>query len=104
LPGNSPITIISLATNRVTIQDGVRYSVGHEGIKGKLQTVQFTPPHDMESMILKTEVKICLPGRAVQNAEIEDTASSLFAVKLITVARPKKGQINKVSNKQSTNY
>jgi hypothetical protein len=29
------------APNRGTIQDGVRYLVGREGIKGKLQTVQF---------------------------------------------------------------
>jgi hypothetical protein len=41
LLSNSPITIDTAATNRVTIQNGVRYSVGCEGIKGKLQTVQF---------------------------------------------------------------
>jgi hypothetical protein len=37
---NSPITINTAATNRVTIQNGVRYSVDREGIKGKLQTFQ----------------------------------------------------------------
>jgi hypothetical protein len=35
-----------------------------------------------ESRIQKTEVKICLPGRAVQNTEIEDRFSSLCVVKL----------------------
>jgi hypothetical protein len=60
------------ATNRGTIQDGVRYSVGREDIKGKLQTVQvqFMPAHDKESRIQKTDVKIHLPGRAVQNTDL----------------------------------
>jgi hypothetical protein len=35
-------------------------------------TVQFTPAHDKESRVQKTKVKIRLPGRAVQNTEIED--------------------------------
>jgi hypothetical protein len=39
------------ATNRETIEDGVRYSVGREGIKGKLQTVQFNSVHDKESTV-----------------------------------------------------
>jgi hypothetical protein len=79
------------ATNRGTIQDGVRYSVGREVIKRKLQTVQFsplstaeqfTPAHDKGSRVEKTEVKIGPPGRAVRNAEIEDGVSSLCGVKL----------------------
>jgi hypothetical protein len=45
-------------------------------------TVQFTPAHDKESRVQKAEVKIRLPGRAVQNIEIEDIVSSLCVVKL----------------------
>jgi hypothetical protein len=41
LAGNGSITNDTAATNRVTIQNGVRYSVRREGLKGKLQTVQF---------------------------------------------------------------
>jgi hypothetical protein len=37
-----------------------------------MKTVQFTPAHDKESRVQKTKVKIRLPGRAVQNTEIED--------------------------------
>jgi hypothetical protein len=39
---NRPTTIDTAATNRVTIQNGVQYSDGREGIKGKLQTVQYS--------------------------------------------------------------
>jgi hypothetical protein len=41
------------AKNRGTIQEGVHYSVGHEIIKGKLQTVQvqFAPVHDKDSLV-----------------------------------------------------
>jgi hypothetical protein len=89
------------ATNRGTIQDDVRYSVGREVIKGKLHTVQvqyssrqftirsstesrvqFTPAHDKESRVQRTEVKILLPGRALQNTEIEDTVFGLCVVGL----------------------
>jgi hypothetical protein len=49
------------ATKRCTIQEGVRYSVGREVIKRRLQ-----------SIVQKTEVKIRLPGRAVRNTDIED--------------------------------
>jgi hypothetical protein len=74
-------------TNRGIIQDCVRYSVGREIIKGNLQivqlvTVQFTPAHDKESRVQKTEMKIGLPGRAVQNTEVEDRVSSLCVVNL----------------------
>jgi hypothetical protein len=48
----------------------------------QLATVQFTPAHDKESRVQKTEVKIRLQGRAVQNTEIEDRVSSLCVVKL----------------------
>jgi hypothetical protein len=63
-------------TNRGTIQD-VRYSVGREVIKGKLLTVQvqfssrrLTTRSSTESRVQKTEVKIRLLGRAVENTEI----------------------------------
>jgi hypothetical protein len=41
-------------------------------------TAQFTPAHDKESRVQKTEVKIHLPGKVVQNTEIEERVSSLF--------------------------
>jgi hypothetical protein len=44
--------------------------------------VQFTPAHDKKSRVQKTEVKILLPGRAVQNTEIEERVSNLYVVKL----------------------
>jgi hypothetical protein len=34
LPGNGSITIDTAATNTVTIQNSVRYSIGREGIEG----------------------------------------------------------------------
>jgi hypothetical protein len=40
IASNGSITNDIAATNRVTIQNGVRYAVGHEGIKGKLQIIQ----------------------------------------------------------------
>jgi hypothetical protein len=40
-------------------------------VQQELTTLQFTPPYDKESRVQKTEVKIHLPGRAVQNTEIE---------------------------------
>jgi hypothetical protein len=46
------------ATNREIIRGGVRYWADREAIKGRLQTVQFTPAHDKESRVQKTEVKI----------------------------------------------
>jgi hypothetical protein len=45
-------------------------------------TVQFTPAHDKESRVQKTDVTFRLPGRAVQNTKIEDRVSSSFVVKL----------------------
>jgi hypothetical protein len=44
--------------------------------------VQFTPAHDKESRVQKTEVKIHLPERAVQNTEIEDRVCSLCVTEL----------------------
>jgi uncharacterized lipoprotein YbaY len=73
------------ATNRETIQDGVRYSVALEITKGnrvKFATNQFTPAHEKESSVQKAEVKIRLPGRAAQNTEREDRVSSSCDVKL----------------------
>jgi hypothetical protein len=60
------------ARNRGLIQDGVQYSVVLEVIKRKLHTVevQFTTRRSTESRVSKREVKIRLPGRAVQNTEI----------------------------------
>jgi hypothetical protein len=58
-------------------------------MKRRLQTVQFspvstavqfTPAHDKESRVQKTEVKIRLPKRAVHNTKIEDRVSSLCVV------------------------
>jgi hypothetical protein len=48
----------------------------------RMKTVQFTPAHNKESRVQKIEVKIRLPGRAIQNTEIEDRVSSLCVVKL----------------------
>jgi hypothetical protein len=47
-----------------------------------MKTVQFTPARGKKSRVQKTEVKIRLPGRAVQNIEIEDRVSSLCVLKL----------------------
>jgi hypothetical protein len=106
LPGNGTITIISMATNRGGIvncyatvlqarycdNEEMNYSRGcsllswpqsyKKEATDSSSTVQFTPAHKKESRVQKTEVKIRLPGRAVQNTEIDDRVSSLCAVKL----------------------
>jgi hypothetical protein len=51
-------------------------------IKERLQAVQVQFTTRSSTRVQKTEVKIHLPGRAVQNTEIEDRVSSLCVVKL----------------------
>jgi hypothetical protein len=59
------------ATNR-TVRGGDYYSLGLEVVKVRLQTVQFSSRQGVLQSP-ETEVKICLPGWAVQNTEREDS-------------------------------
>jgi hypothetical protein len=71
---------------------------------GSSSAVQFTPAHDKKSRVRRTEVKIRLPGRAVQNTEIEDRlVYVLQSCEVNNCSSAKEGQINKALNKHSTN-